>query len=244
MKHILCLTVFLIFANLHSFSQDSTIIINKGRLLKYRWGYLITSKDDTVYGLIYHESDSKIYFIKKGSKIKVSLTKEPTTIPCIFAYDGTVKAFFRNKLFYVVRSIPPLENPVFLTVLVSGSMSLYCSLTDYQDANTEEATFGFLMFGLAGGIVSELIGSLESVANNNKFKEEEYYSVKDYFIQKKTANQLFLIPNGEKKFRNAFIPLIRDNKKFIDNLVGQPVDYYHLRYLVQLYNEVSAGGNN
>jgi len=64
MKHILCLTVFLIFANLHSFSQDSTIIINKGRLLKYRWGYLITSKDDTVYGLIYHESDSKIYFIK------------------------------------------------------------------------------------------------------------------------------------------------------------------------------------
>jgi hypothetical protein len=137
-----------------------------------------------------------------------------------------------------------LENPVFLTVLVSGSMSLYCSLTDYQDANTEEATFGFLMFGLAGGIVSELIGSLESVANNNKFKEEEYYSVKDYFIQKKTANQLFLIPNGEKKFRNAFIPLIRDNKKFIDNLVGQPVDYYHLRYLVQLYNEVSAGGNN
>jgi hypothetical protein len=85
---------------------------------------------------------------------------------------------------------------------------------------------------------------LAKEANKSNFKEEEYYSVKNYYVQRKTANQLFLIPNGEKKFRDAFIPLIRDNKKFIDNLVGQPVDYYHLRYLVQLYNEVSAGGKN
>jgi hypothetical protein len=207
------------------FSQDSTVIIQRGQILKYRKGYIITTSNDTLRGLIWIEGDGAICFIREGIKIKTPLAGNFTKIPYITAGDGYLKSFYRNGIFYEIHNVPPYNNSVFLETLEWGSMVLYRLIANYEDAKKAN---------------SYLAGAMENEANYGSNSTEEYYSVKDYYVQKKTGNEIFLIPKGEKNFREAFYPLVKDNPGFLKGIVGQQFDYLHLRDLVQLYNSTSG----
>jgi hypothetical protein len=207
--------------SLVSFSQDSVCVVKQGQIVKYRKGYLITPGNDTLRGLIWIEGDGVIYFIREGIKIKTPVVGKFTKIPYITAYDGSIKSFYRNGLFYEIHNIPPYNNSVFLEALERGPMTLYRLITDYIDAKQAD---------------SYLDGSLANEANYGSSSVEEFYTVKAYYVQKQPGDELVLIPGGEKKFREAFYPLIKDNPVFLKELTGQAFDYYHLRDLVKQYN--------
>jgi hypothetical protein len=229
MKHSLLLIWFSFLLNFFSFAQDSIIVVQKGQILKYRKGYIITTQDDTIRGLIYHESDSRIFFIKEGQKVKTPVVGNFSIIPSITATEGSKKGFCRNGLFYTICCVPPDNNPVFLTVLEKGQLTLYCLLSNYSDQQLSNQM-------VTGG---GLLNSMVNMTNYDKNNDDEYYDVKAYYVRKTPNDQLILIPKGEKKFRDAFVPLIRDNHPFVQGLVGQTVDYYHLRSLIKQYNTTS-----
>lgn len=213
--------------NLVSFSQDSAIIVQKGQILKYRKGYIVTANGDTVRGLIYHESDSRIYFIREDYKIKLKVIGDFSTIPYFTAADGKIKAFYRNGISYTIRSIPPDARQVFLALIENGKIMLYGLICNYSDK------------GLSDQMVNP--GFLSGLANTNNKTEDEYYNVK-YYILKQPDDKLIDLPTREKKFQEVFFPLIRDNHAFVIALRNQPADFYHLRDLVKQYNE-SYGKN-
>jgi len=221
MKYTILLTCFLISSSLCSFSQDSTVIVKRGQIIKFRKGYLITPGNDTLRGLIWIEGDGAICFIREGIKIKTPVAGNFTKIPYITAGDGIMKAFYRNGIFYEIHNVPPYNNSVFLEALERGSLMLYRLIAGYEDAKQAD---------------SYLDGSLTNEANYGSNSVEEFYSVKAFYVQKQPGNELVLLPGGEKNFREAFYPLIKDNPVFLKGLAGQSFDYYHLRDLVKQYN--------
>jgi hypothetical protein len=66
MKYTTFLIGFSILFSLVSFSQDSTCIVQSGQIIKYRKGYVITTGNDTLRGLIWIEGDGAICFIRGG----------------------------------------------------------------------------------------------------------------------------------------------------------------------------------
>jgi hypothetical protein len=204
--------------------------VSRGNILKYRSGYLITSANDTLFGLIWHENDGSIYFIKKGTIIKTPIVGNFSQIPLISADNGRIKSFCRNGIFYEIHPVPPSYSPAFLNVLEQGKLTLYILISNYQDARTADNSTGGL---IGGGLAGAFIGTLSSA---NTKKEEEYYDVKAYYVQKKPGDELVLISRSEKKFREVFYPLIKDNPAFLKSLVGQSFDFDHLRALVKTYN--------
>ena len=147
------LVIFSICFAFDSISQDSILIVQRSQIIKYRKGYLITTTNDTLRGLIWIEGDGA----KKSADASVNI----------------------------------------------------------------------------GGLTGAMTGAMAAAADK---PNDEYYSLKDYYVQKQPGNDLVLIPKGEKNFREAFYPLIRDNPGFLQGIVGQPFDYYHVRDFVQLYN--------
>ena len=216
MKNVTLFIGFFILFSLVSFCQDST-----GQIIKYRKGYLITPGNDTLRGLIWIEGDGAICFIREGIKIKTPVAGNFTKIPYITAGDGIMKAFYRNGIFYEIHNVPPYNNSVFLEALERGSLTLYRLIAGYEDAKQAD---------------SYLDGSFTNEANYGSNSVEEFYSVKAFYIQKQPGDDLVMIPGGEKKFREAFYPLIKDNPVFLKGLAGQSFDYYHLRVLVKQYN--------
>jgi len=81
MKSAIFLIWFSILFSLGSFSQDSTVIVQRGQIIKYRQGYLITTGNDTLRGLIWIEGDGAICFIREGIKIKTPVAGNFTKIP-------------------------------------------------------------------------------------------------------------------------------------------------------------------
>lgn len=229
LKYILLITGFL--STLLSLSQDSIVILSKAKFRKYRPGYLVTPANDTLRGQIWIEGDGALCFIRQGIKIKSQVAGNFTEIPFITAGDGVIKSFFRNGIFYEIHDVPPYNNSVFLEVMERGSLILYRLLTNYEDAKSADV-------GINGG----LINTLANEATYGSKSTEEFYSVKAYYVQKKNSNELILIRGGDKKFREAFYPVIKDNPGFMKGIVGQPFDYLHLRDLVKLYN-ATAGRN-
>jgi hypothetical protein len=225
MKSAIFLIWFPILFSLGSFSQDSTVIIQRGQIIKYRKGYLVTPGNDTLRGLIWIEGDGAICFIREGIKIKTPVAGNFTKIPYITAGDGIMKAFYRNGIFYEIHNVPPYDNSVFLETLEKGSLTLYRLITDYTDAKQSDLY---------------LSGSLANEANYGSNNVEEFFSVKAFYVQKQPGNEIVLIPGGEKKFKEAFYPLIKDNPVFLKGLAGQTFDYYHLRDLVKQYNSTSV----
>lgn len=224
MKHVFLLVCFSVYFNLGSFSQDSTVIVQRGQIIKYRQGYLITTGNDTLRGLIWIEGDGAICFIREGIKIKTPVAGNFTKIPYITAGDGSLKAFSRNGIFYEIHNVPPYNNSVFLEALEKGSLTLYRLIAGYEDAKQADIGTGGLLPALAN----------EATYGSNS--REEFYSLKAYYIQKQPGNELIQIPGGDKKFREAFYPLVKDNPLFLKGLAGQTFDYYHLRDLVKQYN--------
>lgn len=224
MKYTILLTCFFILDSLSSFSQDSTVIVQRGQIIKYRKGYLITPGNDTLRGLIWIEGDGAICFIREGIKIKTPVAGNFTKIPYITVGDGSLKAFYRNGIFYEIHNVPPYNNSVFLEALEKGTLTLYRLITDYADAKSNDVGMGGMLPALA------------NAATYGSNSTEEFYSVKAYYVQKQPGGELVLIPGGEKKFREAFYPLIKDNPVFLKGLAGQSFDYYHLRDLVKQYN--------
>ena len=223
MRPITFFSIILVITIFSSFCQDSVVVVQKGQILKYRKGYIITKENDTLRGLIWHESDGKIFFIRDGMKIKTPIMGNFSSIPFYTADDGSIKGFTRNGLVYIVRQVPPDNAPVFVNLLESGPLNLYYLLFNYSDQQQ------------ANQMVNT--GVLQNMANNAEGKTEaEYYDVMAYYLQKKADGPLIFIPKGEKKFRDAFIPLIRDNPVFVRGLAGQAVDYFHLHELVKQYN--------
>ena len=211
----------LILVNLVSFSQDSVIIVQKGQILNYRKGYIVTTKDDTVRGLIYHESDSGIFFIREDKKVKLQILGNFSTIPYFTTKEGKIKAFYRNGISYRIRSIPPDGRQVFLALMEEGKLLLYGLIFNYSDK------------GLSDQMVHP--GFFSSLANGDTKTDEEYYNIK-YYLQKRPDDKLIFIPSREKKFQEVFFPLIRDNPAFVKTLRYQPADFYHLRDLIKQYN--------
>jgi hypothetical protein len=226
MKSIPLIVFLLLFSGIESFSQDSVYVIQKGQFLKYRPGYLVTTRGDTLKGLIWHENDDRICFIREGIQIKTPVLGSFSTIPSYTAEDGRLKGFYRNGLTYELSSIPPDNSPVFLTILESGPLTLYALLTNYADKQ------------LSDQMVNPTL--LSSLANEGDKTKDEYYDVKNYFLRKGTAGSLIRVPNSEKRFLNTFLPLIRDNAVFVKELPMLPLDYYHLRNLVKEYNATSG----
>jgi hypothetical protein len=171
--------------------------------------------------LIWIEGDGALCFIREGIKIKTPIAGNTTKIPFITAGDGYVKAFYRNGIFYEVCNIPPYNNAVFLEPLERGALTLYVLINGYEDARKADSQMG---------------GLLENEANKTLYTTEEYYRVKAYYVLKRPGNEPVLIPNGDKPFREAFYPLVKDNPAFLRGLAGQAFDYYHLRDLVKQYN--------
>ncbi len=221
MKHVVPVFGFFILFFLSSYSQDSTVIIQRGQIIKYRQGYLITTSNDTLRGLIWIEGDGAICFIREGIKIKTPVAGNFTKIPYITAGDGSLKAFYRNGIFYEIHNVPPYNNSVFLEAMERGSLTLYRLIAGYADAKQSD---------------SFLDGSIVNMANYGSNSTEEFYSLKAYYILKQPGNELIQIPGGDKKFREAFYPLVKDNPVFLKGLAGQTFDYYHLRDLVKQYN--------
>jgi hypothetical protein len=227
MKNVYLLILFSTCLTLSSFSQDSTVIVQRGQISKYRKGYLITTSNDTLRGLIWIEGDGALCFIREGIKIKTPVAGNFTKIPYITAGDGYLKAFYRNGIFYEIHNVPPYNNSVFLEALERGPMTLYRLIANYEDAKKADASVNF------GGLTGAMTGAMAAASDK---PDEEYYSLKAYYVQKQPGNELVLIPKGEKNFREAFYPLIRNNPGFLKGIVGQSFDYYHIRDLVNLYN--------
>jgi hypothetical protein len=230
MKSAIFLIWFSILFSLGSFSQDSTVIIQRGQIIKYRKGYLVTPGNDTLRGLIWIEGDGAICFIRDGIKIKTPVAGNFTKIPYITAGDGIMKAFYRNGIFYETHDVPPYNNSVFLEALEKGTLTLYRLIAGYEDAKHADIGTGGLLPTLAN----------EATYGSNGV--EEFFSVKAFYVQKQPGNEIVLIPGGEKKFREAFYPLIKDNPVFLKGLAGQTFDYYHLRDLVKQYNSTADNG--
>jgi hypothetical protein len=229
----ICLSVFICFV---SYSQDSLFIMSRGNFIKYRKGYLVMSNNDTVRGLIaLNRSSDTISFIKEGIHIKVKVFADFSEIPKICASEGKVKSFYRNRIFFETRKIPPDNNEVFLAVLEHGPLNLYILLCDLKDASVAKAT-AISALGLGVGLVG---ASILSIGNSSDNPEEEFYNVKAYYAQKKPSDTLIQIPSGERKFREAFYPMIKDNPTFLKELIGQSFDYNHLHDLVKQYNSSS-----
>jgi hypothetical protein len=222
MKNTALIIGITILLNLPSFSQDSICVVQKGQFLKYRNGYLITAKNDTIHGLIWHAGDDKIFFIRDGLKIKTPVIGNFSTVPAFSAADGRIRAFYRNGYFYEACKVPPDNNPVFITSMEKGPLNLYCLICNYADKQ------------LADQSVNPSL--LSGMANSGAKTEDEYYDIKAYYVLKNPGNELIFIPKGEKKFQNVFLPLIRDNKIFVKELYMLSVDYYHIRNLVKEYN--------
>ncbi len=215
-----------------SFSQDSVCVIRKGQLLKYRKGYIITVKDDTIHGLIYHESDTGIMFISAGKKIKTTGLGKHSRIPYIPASYNIIKAFYRNGIFYKRCKIPPDGSLVYLALLENGPLKLYADIRNYADKAQADAMINQQMMG-------GLLGAYITEANEEKDIEAEYYDLHSYYIQKDHAENLVYVPKGEQNFKKVFLPLIRDNNIFVKELYGQPINYYQTRSLVQRYNSIT-----
>jgi hypothetical protein len=221
------LSFFLLLYSLNTFSQDSIYVLPKGQYLKYRKGYVITSKNDTIKGLIRVDTADKISFIKDSIKIKLSLFKEPSSIPYYQAGDGNIKAFYRNGLYYEVYNIPPGNGAVFLNVLEHGPINLYRQIYDYGGGNSA--------FNIMPGALGLLV-TIANAANHTDRAEEEFFEVKAYYVQKGKDGQILFVPGGEKKYREVVYPLIKDNPAFLKSLVGQYFDFQHLVENIKEYN--------
>lgn len=217
------LTLLYTIITLTTVAQES-IKITRGQLLKFRKGFIISNHNDSLFGLIWHSDDNVIYFIDKTTKIEFTTFGQPSTLTYYSAGNGYIQSFNRNNLTYVVKCIPPDNKAVFLTVLAKGKMNLFCLLYNYADARQANST----------------VGSLASLGDNTD-KTEEYYDLKAYYIQKSDTGKMFFIPSGEKKFRDVLIPLVRDNKKFLEEVRSYSIDYYHIGELVRLYNSTADG---
>ena len=229
MSRFIGIIYFSIVCYLFSFSQDSICIIKKGQLLKYRQGFIITVKNDTIRGLIYHESDTGIMFINGSRKIKTTLLGKLSKIPYISSKDNIVKLFYRKGILYERCKIPPDSNWVFLAVLENGPLKLYAEICNYADKRTTDAMMNQQMLGI-------LFGALTTEANDDKDLESEYFDIHAYYFQKEHTNNLIYAPKGEHNFQKVFLPLVRDNKNFVKNLSGQSVNYFQIRSLVKQYN--------
>ena len=95
---MLYLDFFILFF-LSSYSQDSTVIIQRGKIIKYRKGYLVTPGNDTLRGLIWIERWCNLLH-QRWDKDKDVVAGNFTKIPYITAGDGSLKAFYRNGIFY------------------------------------------------------------------------------------------------------------------------------------------------
>lgn len=226
MKRIYLIAVLNLLLGYSALSQDSVCVVQKGQFLKYRKGYVITIKGDTLKGMIWHKSDGEIFFIREGTTIKTPIFGSFSTIPVFSASDGRIRAFYRNGFCYIADIIPSESRAVFLAVLENGPITLYALLGNYSDLQMSDQ---FASPGLLTGL-----------AYAGAKTEDEYYDVKCYFLRKGNGSALIRVPQGEKKFLNVFLPLIRDNKVFVKELPMLDVNFFHLRSLVKEYNATSG----
>lgn len=226
------LSFFLLWFSLNGFSQDSVYIISGSELSKYRHGFIVTSENDTLKGLICVDSDEKICFIKNNIKIKrSSFFKESSDIPHFIACEGNIKAFYRNGLNYEVHKIPPNNVAVFLNVLEYGQIHLYRLINDYKGANS------------AVNVIPGALGLLVMLGNAANYKEgteEEFFDIKAYYLQKGQEGQILYVPSSEKKYREVVYPLVKDNPAFLKSLVGQYFDFQHLVDNISKYNQTAG----
>jgi len=222
MKFILTIIAFFIFLN--GFTQDSVCVIFKADLVKYRIGYIITTKGDTIHGSIYHESDTGIFFIQKSKKIETTIFGHRSRVPYITANSNIINSFMRNDIVYEVHKIPNEDKKVFLALLEEGPLSLYGMIWNYADKRTTDYNMNFSTMGTFWAY--QLFSEADSI--------EEYYNIKSYYIQKEHQNQIIMLPKGKKNFMKAFLPLVKDNDLYIKKLAGRQIDYYNVSNLVSL----------
>jgi hypothetical protein len=221
---------YLVFLIILSFSlsgpaQDSSRVISPNQFLRYRLGYVVTINNDTIYGLICHDQMDGVFYLGSGNSLSVTPFKEQTQVPHSFP-NKPVKSFMRNGILYQAISVPPDGHVLFLALLVAGPMTLYGLLGNYSDNGFERT------IAKARGI-----GNLSYLKNY----DDEYYLLKDYYVRKGKDGPLTRLPHEEFKFSKAFVPLVRDNGKFLNESRDIPYDFYHARALVELYNQAATG---
>ena len=210
--------ILLIVCCLNSaFGQIGKTTLTSGQLVLFRRGYIVTNEDDTIYALICHASDSVIYLINPSIKIKGKRVSKPVELPFTTAGDGRVKSFLRNGLRYEPCKIGNGQT-IFLTVLKKGPLTLYAQLYQYAD----------------NGFYYTL--SKDTTNSFTRNFDDEYYDIKAYYLKKEPAGPITHVPKSTNRFRKIFYPLTLDNKKFIESIYGQNVNYNNISQLVEQYN--------
>jgi len=217
------LLICLLFTGSGSTAQDTSTVISPNQFVKYRLGYIVTVNKDTIPGLICHDQMDVVRYIKASSNLEVNPFRQQSEVAYSFP-NKPVRAFVRNGMLYEAQAVPPDSNFLFLAVLVRGTMTLYALIGNYCDNGFERT------IREAGGL-----SRLSYSTNYN----DEYYLVREYYIGKKPLQALVRLPHEEYKFNKVFVPLVRDNKKFLRESEPVTYDIYHLRTLVELYNSTS-----
>jgi hypothetical protein len=228
-KQSLTFIFVILFCPVLSYAQDSFCHITKDQFHNYRKGYIIDTKNDTLKGYIYIDSDTSLYFIDAGKKLKITTFAKQSKIPYIPAEYCIIKSFFRNGIVYENCKIPPDNKSVYLSVIDKGAINLYALLSGYSDKRLDDIFANGLFFGILG-----------LMATSYDKSEDEYFNAIELYIQKNPDPNLIRVPRGEKRFRDVFIPLIRDNQNYLTELVGQCVNYDCVKILVHRYNELST----
>src|SRR5512138_1752217 len=200
MKRSLYLFIILFLSAASGYNQIMEVTLPSGRIPFFRKGYLITSKQDTIWSLISFPADTIVFFIPFPARVKESLTNHTKQLPFADAGDPGIRSFMRNGIEYEPCRLGPRARAVYLAVLVRGPLTLYAWYGDFVD------------HGFYGTMESAEYNSPAGFTTNF---HDEYYTEKACYIKKEPGRELVLIPRGEKKFRDAFIPLVKDDPEFI-----------------------------
>ena len=223
-KIILLLVGCSIITALNSFGQTHLVKLCAGQLDFFRKGYIVTVNNDTTRGLIDPINDTGIYFIPVYYSIKITtFFGNIHKIPYFPSEDKTIKCFVRNGLYYEAHTLPQKDKIVFLNLYERGSINLYRQLYKYRDKSYSET------------IKKEEYQS-NSSASFSKNYDDEYYETKNYYLTKEPDNQLIRISPYTGKFNDVFLPLIKDNKVFLEKLRDITVDVTNIAELVHQYN--------
>ena len=130
----IAIIAFLLLAPLLSNAQELSYQLTKTQLARYRSGYIVDTKNDTMRGLIFVDSDTSLRFISDKMKVVLSAIGHPLRVPVIPAEYNIVQSFYRNGIFYKKCFVPPDNRAVYLGLLESGA-SIFTRLSSVTPTN-------------------------------------------------------------------------------------------------------------
>ncbi len=203
--------------------QIMEVILPTGGMQVMRKGFIVTQDQDTIWALISYPADTVIFYIMYPYRVSESVSGYTTKLPFLLADDPRVKSFTRNGIRYEPHNVAPLGKTLYLAVVNPGPLTLYAWYVNFSDQGSYETN------------ETEEYQSKASFFTNF---HDESFAVKEYYLRKGDSGEVVQVPRYEKKFRDVFIPLVKDSPSFIRSLAGSYCDYDHLEGLVEKYNRM------